>query len=97
MKRLLLSSSVAVLALAQAPFDRYVTHGSSGELRLGNAAVPLSGNVESESSEGSPVTHFSADFIVIESDGLRLQLSSLDYDQDMQAMVLHGDVRLEKK
>jgi hypothetical protein len=34
---------------------------------------------------------------VIERDGLRLQLRSMDYNLDMQEIVLHGDVRLRTK
>jgi hypothetical protein len=97
MKRLVLISSVAVLALAQAPADRYVTHSPYAEQRLGKAVIHLSGNVETERNEGNPVTHFSADSIVIEADGLRLQLRSMDYDQDTQEIVLHGAVRLRTK
>jgi lipopolysaccharide assembly outer membrane protein LptD (OstA) len=97
MKRVVLISSVAVLALAQAPTDRYVMHSAHAEQRLGKAVIHLAGNVETERNEGSPVMHFSADSIVIEADGLRLQLRSMDYDQDTQEIVLHGDVRVRTK
>jgi hypothetical protein len=97
MKRLVLTSFIAVLALAQGPTDRYVTHSSDAEQRLGKAVIHLSGNVETQRDEGSPLTHFSADSIVIEADGVRLDLRSMEYNQDMQEIVLHGDVRLRTK
>jgi hypothetical protein len=82
---------------AQAVTDRFVTHASNGEQRLGKAVIHLSGNVESERDEGSPVMHFSADSIVIESESLQLQLRSMDYDSDAKEIVAHGDVRIQVK
>src|ERR1700722_17009116 len=76
---------------AQAVTDRYVIHAPSGEPRLGKAVIHLSGNVESERDEGSAVTHFSADSIVIETESLQLQLRSMDYNSDTKEIVSHGD------